>query len=153
MIKKVRNKFFRILYKFAMLNWQRVLLLRLMGAKIGVNVYIGDGLYLNCSLGHESNLNIESGVALATNVNLVIESYPNFSQLRYYVSLNPFLKSIGKKLVIKKDAWLGAGSIILPGITIGEGAVIGAGSVVTKDVEDFSVVAGIPAREIKKVIK
>lgn len=54
-------------------------------------------------------------------------------------------------IIIESDAWLGAGSIILPGCTrIGFGAVVGAGSVVTRDVEDFSVVAGSPAREISK---
>jgi acetyltransferase-like isoleucine patch superfamily enzyme len=53
------------------------------------------------------------------------------------------------KITIKDKAWIGFNSIILKGVTIGEGAVVGAGSVVTKDVSDFTIVAGNPARVIK----
>lgn len=51
-------------------------------------------------------------------------------------------------VVIGSDVWLGAKSVILPGITIGDGAVVGAGAVVTKDVEAYAIVAGVPARVI-----
>lgn len=54
------------------------------------------------------------------------------------------------KVVIGNDVWIGAGAIILPGVTIGDGAVIGAGSVVTKSVPPFAIVAGCPAKIIKK---
>lgn len=56
-----------------------------------------------------------------------------------------------KKITIGPHAWIGARAIILKGVTIGEGAVVGAGSVVVKDVEPFTVVAGNPARFIKKI--
>ena len=52
---------------------------------------------------------------------------------------------------IKDNVWIAANVVILPGVTVGEGAVIGAGSVVTKDVAPFTLVAGNPAREIKKI--
>jgi acetyltransferase-like isoleucine patch superfamily enzyme len=52
-------------------------------------------------------------------------------------------------IIIKKGSWIGAKAIILKGVTIGEGAVVGAGSVVTKDVPDYAVVAGNPAKVIK----
>ncbi len=58
--------------------------------------------------------------------------------------------STSKKVSIGHDVWVGHGAIILSGVSIGNGVVIGAGSVVTKSVEDFSVVAGVPAKEIKK---
>jgi len=53
-------------------------------------------------------------------------------------------------IVIGNDVWIGYRAIILSGVTIGDGAVVGAGSVVTKDVPPYTVVAGNPAREIKK---
>ena len=52
-------------------------------------------------------------------------------------------------IIIKDGAHIGIGSIIMPGVTIGEGAVIGAGAVVTKDVPDYSLAVGVPARVIK----
>lgn len=60
-----------------------------------------------------------------------------------------FSPSIHKQVVIQDDVWIGTHSVILPGITIGEGAVIGAGTVVTKDVPAYAIVAGAPARIIK----
>jgi acetyltransferase-like isoleucine patch superfamily enzyme len=54
----------------------------------------------------------------------------------------------GGDVVMGNRVWIGYGALVLPGVTIGEGAVIGAGSVVTKDVEPFSICAGIPARKV-----
>jgi acetyltransferase-like isoleucine patch superfamily enzyme len=51
-------------------------------------------------------------------------------------------------VVIGADVWVGARAIVLPGVTIGEGAVVGAGAVVTKDVDPYAIVAGVPARRI-----
>lgn len=56
---------------------------------------------------------------------------------------------IYQKVIIKNDVWIGANSVIMPGITIGHGAIIGAGAVVTKDVPDYAIVAGVPAKVIK----
>lgn len=54
-----------------------------------------------------------------------------------------------RKVTIGNDVWIGMRSIIMPGITIGDGAIIGAGAVVTKDVPDYAVVGGVPARIIR----
>ena len=54
---------------------------------------------------------------------------------------------------IGNDSWIGAGAIILNGLTIGEGTVIGAGTVVTKDVEPYTIVVGNPAHKIKEIQK
>ena len=55
------------------------------------------------------------------------------------------------KIVIKKNAWIGAGAIILPGVTVGENAIVAAGAVVNKDVADNTIVAGVPAKKIKNI--
>lgn len=55
-----------------------------------------------------------------------------------------------KKVIIQDDVWIGTSAIILPGINIGKGAIVAAGSVVTKDVVDYTIVGGNPARMIKK---
>lgn len=57
-----------------------------------------------------------------------------------------------KKVIIEDDVWIGARVIILPGVHIGQGSIVSAGSVVTKDVEAYSIVGGVPARKIKSRI-
>ena len=56
-----------------------------------------------------------------------------------------------KPVVLKKNCWIGAGAVILPGVTVGENSIVGAGSVVTKDVPANTVVAGNPAKFIKNL--
>ena len=58
-----------------------------------------------------------------------------------------------EEIVIKKGAWIGAGASILPGVTVGKYAIVGAGAIVTKDVPDYAVVVGIPAKVIKTLDK
>lgn len=58
---------------------------------------------------------------------------------------------LGKSIVIEEDCWLGGNVVILPGVRIGRGSTVGAGSVVTKDVPPFVVVAGNPARILRKI--
>jgi acetyltransferase-like isoleucine patch superfamily enzyme len=55
-------------------------------------------------------------------------------------------------ITIGNDVWIGAGVIILSGVTVGECSIIGAGAVVTKDVEPYTVVAGVPAKKIKDIV-
>ena len=57
--------------------------------------------------------------------------------------------NIVKEVVIGNDVWIGMRSIIMPGVKIGNGAVIGAGAVVTKDVPDYAIVGGVPAKVIR----
>ena len=56
-----------------------------------------------------------------------------------------------KPIVIRKGAWIGAGATILPGVTVGRYAIVGAASVVTRDVGDYEVVVGNPARLVRKL--
>ena len=58
-----------------------------------------------------------------------------------------------EEIIIKKGAWIGAGASILPGVTVGKYAIVGAGAIVTKDVPDYAVVVGIPAKVVKTLDK
>jgi maltose O-acetyltransferase len=58
---------------------------------------------------------------------------------------------LSKEVKIGSNVWIGGNSVILPGVTIGDGVTVGAGSVVTKDVEPYVVVAGNPARVIRRL--
>jgi acetyltransferase-like isoleucine patch superfamily enzyme len=59
-------------------------------------------------------------------------------------------KDRGVKVIIEDDVWLGRNVIVMPGVIIGQGSIVGAGSVITKDVEPYSVMGGIPATLIRK---
>lgn len=93
-------------------------------------------------------------VSWDTTINAISHPYENLS-----ISAFPYVPYVGnfvserkqfyKKVTIKNDVWIGANSVIMPGITIGNGAIIGAGAVVTKDVPDYAIVAGVPAKVIK----
>ncbi len=115
------------------------------GYEIGQQVYIGEDLIIIDELDDKGRVRIGNRVAIAERVTLVISSNANFSKIR------PFVKDVHGHIEIDDDAWLGTGCIILPDVRIGKGAVIGAGSVVTKDVPDFTVVAGVPAKQIQRL--
>ncbi|MCK4819389.1 acyltransferase [bacterium] len=120
-------------------------LLRMAGYRIGEQVYIGEDLIIVDELDDRGRVRIGNRVAIAERVTLVISSNANFSKIR------PFMKDTHGSIEIEDDAWLGTGAIILPDVRIGTGAVVGAGSVVTKDVPDFTVVGGVPAKAIRKI--
>ena len=150
MSRKIKNKILRWCGRNLFPNELRISCLRKSGVRIGEKVYIGEGFTLACDLGYENNLIIEDRVAIAPNVTVIVTSYPNYSYLRNYKKVYDFMEVYGR-VEIKHDAWIGAGVIILPNITIGEYAIVGAGSVVTKDVPPKSVVVGNPAKVIKQL--
>ena len=119
--------------------------MRAAGYTIGTDVYIGEDLIIIDELDDRGNLNVGNRVAIAERVTLVISSRPNFSRI------SPYVSTAYGPITIGDDAWLGTGVIVLPNIRIGEGAVVGAGSLVIEDVPPFTVVAGVPAKPIKKV--
>ena len=101
---------------------------------IGKHCAINSGVYIQGF----NNVNIGNRVVLSMNV-LVLDSGLDFNK--------DHIKSF---ITIEDDVWIGAGAIILPGVKIGKNSIIGAGSVVTKDVPPNSVYAGNPAKFIKK---
>ena len=107
--------------------------------KIGKNVFIN----FDCVFLDLGGITIEDNVLIAPKVSLLTESHPINPDERH--SLIP------KPIHIKKNAWIGANATILQGVTIGQNAVVAAGSVVSKDVPDNVVVGGIPAKIIKEI--
>jgi len=145
-LRVLKKKIFKTLSRFVPGNNIRIKLLRGCGFKIGKRVYVGEDLIVTEILEEFSRkIVIGDRVAIAQRVTLVTASDPNYSMLWDYV------KILRGKIVIKHDAWIGAGAIILPNVTIGECSIVGAGAVVTKDVPPYTVVAGVPAKPIKKV--
>mgnify|MGYP003954066203 CR=1 FL=1 len=111
----------------------------------GKNTQIGKNVFINfdCVFLDLGGITIEDGVLIAPKVSLLSEGHPISPEQRH--SLVP------KHIHIKKNAWIGANATILHGVTIGQNAVVAAGSVVTKDVPDNVVVGGIPAQILKEL--
>ena len=111
----------------------------------GKNTQIGKNVFINfdCVILDLGGITIEDGVLIAPKVSLLSEGHPISPQERH--SLVP------KHIHIKKNAWIGANATILHGVTIGQNAVVAAGSVVTKNVPDNVVVGGIPAQILKRL--
>lgn len=107
--------------------------------KIGKNVYINSNL-LSMSRG---GVTIEDDAMIAANVQILTNNHDPYD--RQILTCKPVL--------IGKGAWIGAGATILPGVRVGEYAIVGAASVVTHDVPDFAVAVGSPARVIKTLDK
>ena len=107
--------------------------------KIGNNVFINS----NSLLMARGGITIEDDVMIAANVQLLSNNHDEYD--RQVLTCKP--------IHIKKGAWIGAGASILPGVTIGENAIVGAGAIVTKDVGDCEVAVGIPARVVKTLDK
>ena len=119
--------------------------LRLCGWEVGDDVYIADGLLIVEELADRDNLRIGNRVSIAPRVTLVTSSHPNSSRIR------PVAPVASGPIVVEDDVWIGAGAVVLPGVTIGRGAVVGALALVAHDVDELTVVAGQPARPIRKL--
>jgi acetyltransferase-like isoleucine patch superfamily enzyme len=111
----------------------------------GFNITIGNNCYINYDVIMLDSYKIHLGnnVFIAPKVVISPVTHPLDAKERKHL--------IGKQIIIEDNVWIGAGAIILPGVTIHEGAVIAAGAVVKKDVEKYTIVGGIPARVIKKI--
>ena len=106
---------------------------------IGKNVFIN----FNCTFLGLGGIIIEDNVLIGPEVKILSEGHP--------ISPAERQSLIPGKVLIKQNAWIGAGATILPGVSIGENAVVAAGAVVTKDVPPNTVVGGIPAKVIKSI--
>jgi maltose O-acetyltransferase len=113
----------------------------------GSNTSVGDRFYANtgCIFLDSAPVTIGDRVLLGPAVQLLAVTHPLEAELRAQGL------EYAKPIVVGDDVWLGGGAIVLPGVTIGDRAVVGAGSVVTRDVPADTVVAGSPARFIRSL--
>lgn len=120
------------------------------------NIEIGNNFYIGRYSMIESDAEIGNNVIFANHVCLIGRYDHHYQQIGVPIRLasqirdkNYNWKGLNLKIKIEDDVWIGLGSIILSGVTIGKGSIIAAGSVVTKDVESFSIYAGNPAKKIR----
>jgi len=112
----------------------------------GSNIYLGERVYFNfnCVILDVCEVHVGDFTFFGPAVQIYAATHPLNAQLRRS-------QEFGKPVVIGSDVWVGGGSIILPGITIGSRTVIGAGSVVTKDIPDDVVAVGNPCRVLRQI--
>ncbi|MBO6117884.1 MAG: galactoside O-acetyltransferase [Bacteroidales bacterium] len=111
---------------------------RAKNVKIGKNVVIMN----NCLMMSAGGITIEDDVLVAANSQLISNNHD--LQEHQIITCKP--------VHLKRNCWIGAGATILPGVTIGQNSVVGAGSVVTKDVPDNCIAVGNPAKVVKNIL-
>lgn len=148
--------------RFMCLNWLKASYLKILGAKIGRGVVFYPRVWImpgrNLVVGNQVDFALD--VLVTTGGGVTIGDRTLIGYRTQILSSNHRIPSghaqiitaghEGKPVIIGADVWIGANCLILPGVTIGEGAVVAGGSVVTKDVAPFTVVAGNPARILKE---
>ena len=123
----------------------RLQLFKFAGVQIGDDSYVNMLVRIIIEPEKKATVIIGERNAIAPGVVLAASSNPNNSRLI------EFYPSEDNSIVLEDDVWIGANATILPGIRIGRMSVVAAGAVVAKDVEPGSVVAGIPARVVKRL--
>lgn len=111
----------------------------------GKNINVGKNVFINCCCKFQDQGGIKIGDDVFIGHNVTITTLNHDFNPNNRATMHP------KKVTIGNKVWIGSNVTILPGITIGDGAIIGAGSVVTKDVKEYTIVAGNPSKFIKNV--
>lgn len=111
----------------------------------GKRTRVGKGVFINfgCTFLDQGGIAIEDGVFIGPGVILASEYHPEEPERRHLLCTAP--------VVLRRNAWIGARAVILPGITVGENAIVGAGAVVTKDVPPGTIVGGTPAKPMRHI--
>lgn len=118
-----------------------------MGCHVGKGCFIGDNVRIDT--GHADMITLEDGVSIAGGTRLLCHQrdFRNYCVGDDYMELGYTIKPI----LLKKGCLIGMESFVMPGVTVGEGAIIGAGSLVTKDVPAWTIATGRPARVVKEI--
>lgn len=111
----------------------------------GKNIHLGCGVFINAGCKFQDQGGIYLGDRVLVGQNVVLATLNHGMDPAHRGDLHPAPIHIGN------DVWIGANATVLPGVTIGDGAVVAAGAVVTRDVPAMTVVGGVPARVIKKI--
>lgn len=111
----------------------------------GKNIHIGKNVFINmgCKFQDQGGIFIEDGALIGHNVVL--------ATLNHAASPKDRGSMIPAPIRIGKNVWVGANAVILPGVTIGDGAIVAAGAVVNRDVPENTVVGGVPAKVIRTI--
>lgn len=122
----------------------------------GENIHIGTGceINMNCVFLDCNTITIGDYSGIGPNVQIYAVTHPVLPEERLSQSEDgnfAFWKSVTAPVTIGKNVWIGGSSVILPGVTIGDGSVVAAGSVVSKDVPPGTLVAGVPAKVIRQL--
>ena len=114
-------------------------------ADFGRNIIVGKDVFINqnCTFMDRGGITLEDKVLIAPRVNLVT--------INHSIAPKQRRDTESKPIHICKNVWIGTGATVMPGVTIGENAIIAAGSVVTKDIPPGVIAAGIPAKIIKEI--
>lgn len=117
--------------------------------RCGENITLGENSHINqyCCVWASRNAKIVLGDNLLMGPGVKIFSSNHGMKAGIPMNEQPWNE---KDVIIGNDVWLGANSVVVPGVKIGDGSVIAAGAVVTKDIEPFAVAGGVPARLLKK---
>jgi acetyltransferase-like isoleucine patch superfamily enzyme len=136
-------------------KWKKLGIKIPKGSQISNSTHIGKGTRINgkISIKGKGLCNIGKYCALGSDIKIITSNHRvDFANLQCSLQRRHNFVEIDQSkgpVVIGNNVWIGDSVIILSGVTIGDGAVIGAGSVVTKDVADFTVAAGVPARHLR----
>lgn len=121
--------------------------LKKVGCHVGKGCFIGDNVIIDT--GHADMITLEDSVSIAGGTRLLCHQrdFSDYFVGSDYMKLDYTIKPI----VLKKGCLIGMESFVLPGVTVGEGAIVGAGSLVTKDIPAWTVATGRPARVVKEI--
>lgn len=146
------------LLKFVMESWLlspllprkiRPMILKSIGCHVGRNIFVGD--HVRIDSGHADMITIEDHAHIAGGVRILCHQ----RNLKNYCIGDDYAKLgyVIKPVILKRGSLVGMESFVLPGVTIGEGAIVGAGSLVTKDIPAWTIATGRPAKVVKEIPK